>query len=81
MSRNAPLVMGMCLLGACAGFVLHQAYWAIMAGEPAAVTKIIVNGVLAAVDGFISCLLFAFMWQVCRYDRDHLDRDREDFDL
>jgi hypothetical protein len=81
MSRHASSVMGMCVLGAFAGFMMHQTYWALISGEPTLGLKLAGNAILATVDGFISCLLFAFMWLVCRYDRDHFETDREDFDL
>jgi hypothetical protein len=81
MSRHVTLIMIMCLVGAFAGLMLHQVYWTLAGGESALAIKLGVNAGLAAVDGYVSCLLFAFMWLVCRYDRDHFETDREDFDI
>ncbi len=81
MSRHATLVMGLCLFGILAGILLAGTNSAILLGEFPLPLRLASIALLAAADGLVSCLLFAFMWLVCRYDRDHYDRDREDFDL
>lgn len=81
MSRHAQLVMGLCLFGIVAGVVLSTVNGVLLQAQIAGPAKWAVTGALAMVDGYISCLLFAFMWLVCIYDRDHYEPEPEDFDL
>ena len=81
MGRHAQRVMGLCLFGIVAGILLAETHTSMMNAELPLPFELTAGALLAAIDGYVSCLLFAFMWLVCRYDRDHFERDREDFDL
>lgn len=79
--RHAQFVLGLCLFGLLAGVMFQLAYGIILLGQWGLPGELGAGAALAAADGYISCLLFAFIWLVCRYDRDDYERDREDFDL
>lgn len=81
MSRHAQSIFGLCMLGVLAAFFLQVFYALIVFGEFALPIELGADALLAAMDGYISCFLFAYMWLVCRYDRDDYEHDREDFDL
>ncbi len=81
MSRHAQSILGLCLLGILAAFLLQVFYALIVFGKLPLPAELGAGALLAAMDGYISCFLFAYMWLVCRYDRDDYERDREDFDL
>jgi len=81
MSRHAPFMIGLCLFGILAAIFLSLIYVTISTSGLSTPLEIAANGLLAMVDGYVSCLIFAFVWLVCRYDRDDFERDREDFDL
>lgn len=36
---------------------------------------------VSILDGFVTCLIFAFTWLVCVYHRDHFEHDEDDFDF
>lgn len=81
LGRHAAQVMALCLFGIMAGILLAGTHSSMMTAELPLLFELTAGALLAAIDGYVSCLLFAFMWLVCRYDRDHFERDREDFDL
>jgi len=81
LSRHAPLVIGLCLFGVFAAILLQGAYGAIRMGGLSTPAEVLATTLLAAADGYVSCLIFAYMWLVCRYDRDDFQRENEDFDL
>jgi hypothetical protein len=81
LGRHAPRVMGLCLFGIMAGILLAGTHTWMMTAEMPLPFELTAGALLAAIDGYVSCLLFVYIWLVCRYDRDHFERDREDFDL
>jgi hypothetical protein len=81
MSRQAGLIMGLCFFGIFAAFTLSLADAMIAAGALPLPAEVAASGLLASVDGYVSCLIFTYVWLVCKYDRDEYERDGEDFDL
>jgi hypothetical protein len=81
MSNHARFVVGMCLLQILVGIGLDGVSDLVLLWGPPFAAGLALTAALGLVLGYLSCLIFTFMWLVCIYDRDEYERDREDFDL
>ena len=63
-------------------FAIIGIFFGIMISDLQSTLPLWARPALAIANGYLECLLFAAMWLVCIYHRDHIDRpDDQDFDF